>query len=270
MAAMVWAVCPDRMLIAWVATHASAWGHPRPASTRPRATGWAARRGACWAGPFPRGLPPNHAGTFRCTWLSSDLRRGGGGLPVMDGVVAGAADHQGLAPLPGHDGHPRGLACSGFAEAGEVADLVHEHSARVPAQLAPSGKEPGDQFLARVGDPAGDAVSDDRVLVACEGYPAEPGDQWLLAVAFDPGLVAMLPAPLSGDRTARNGCAHRAWSDARAAGCTALPAAMGEDRHRHRPSWSRHAFGGGSHARRRGAAHTCQARDRPARAADGP
>jgi hypothetical protein len=27
-AVMVWAVCPDRMLIAWVATHASAWGSP--------------------------------------------------------------------------------------------------------------------------------------------------------------------------------------------------------------------------------------------------
>ncbi len=83
-------------------------------------------------------------------------------------------------------------------------------------------------------------------------------------------LGPVLPAPLSGDRTARSGSAHWAWSDARAAGCTALPAAMGEDRHRHRPSWSRHAFGGGSHGRHRGAAHTYQATDRPARAADGP
>jgi putative transposase len=39
--------------------------------------GRAARCPWC-AGPFPRGLPPNHAGTFRCTWLSSDLRRVGG------------------------------------------------------------------------------------------------------------------------------------------------------------------------------------------------
>jgi len=51
------------------------------------------------AGPFPRDLPPNPADTFRCTRLSSDLRRVGGGLPVVDGLVAGAADHEGLAPF---------------------------------------------------------------------------------------------------------------------------------------------------------------------------
>jgi hypothetical protein len=48
-------------------------------------------------GPFPRGLPPNHAGAFQRTWLQGDLRRAVGRVPV-DGVVAGAADREGLAP----------------------------------------------------------------------------------------------------------------------------------------------------------------------------
>src|ERR1022692_704557 len=51
-------------------------------------TGWAARRGArLVAGPFPRGLPPNHAGAFQRTWLSGDLRLAVGRVPV-DGVGA--------------------------------------------------------------------------------------------------------------------------------------------------------------------------------------
>src|ERR1039458_6594550 len=72
-------------------------------------TGWAARRGACRvAGPFPRGLPPNHAGAFQRTWLSSDLRRAVGRVPV-DGVVAGWADREGLAPHLCHFRRPGGL-----------------------------------------------------------------------------------------------------------------------------------------------------------------
>jgi hypothetical protein len=54
-------------------------------------------------GPFPRGLPPNPAGLFRGTRLSSDLCRLRVGLPDVDGVVAGGADHEGLAPTPDHD-----------------------------------------------------------------------------------------------------------------------------------------------------------------------
>jgi hypothetical protein len=37
-----------------------------------RGTGWAARRGARWAGPFPCGLPPNRTGPFPSIRLSSD------------------------------------------------------------------------------------------------------------------------------------------------------------------------------------------------------
>jgi len=51
---------------------------------------------------------------FRCTWLSGDLRRVGGDVPVVDGLVAGVADHEGLAPFPGHDGRPEGLSRFGL------------------------------------------------------------------------------------------------------------------------------------------------------------
>jgi hypothetical protein len=33
-----------------------------------------------------------------------------GGLPVVDGLVAGMADHEGLALVPGHESRPWGLA----------------------------------------------------------------------------------------------------------------------------------------------------------------
>ena len=48
-------------------------------------------------GPFPRSLPPNPAGTFPGTGLSSDLCRVRDGVGV-DVVVAGGADDEGLAP----------------------------------------------------------------------------------------------------------------------------------------------------------------------------
>jgi hypothetical protein len=51
-------------------------------------TGWAARRGARWsASRFPRGLRLNHAGTLGARGSPGDLRRCGGGLPVVDEVV---------------------------------------------------------------------------------------------------------------------------------------------------------------------------------------
>nr|WP_276975286.1 hypothetical protein [Ferrimicrobium acidiphilum] len=104
--------------------------------------------------------------------------------------MARVADHEGLAPLPQHERHPWGLGCVLF-ETGEVADLVNKHLARLPAQLAPSSKQPADQLLPLVGDLVGrSAVDEDRPLVSHQGYPAEPRDQWLLAIAFDPGFVA--------------------------------------------------------------------------------
>jgi hypothetical protein len=110
------------------------------------------------AGPFPRDLPPNHAGQFPGTWLSSDLCRVGGWLPVVDEVVADTTDHEGLSAFSGHDRSPLGLVCSGCVEACECPDLVHQHRAGIAAELAPSPHEPGNQLLARVGDPGRDAV----------------------------------------------------------------------------------------------------------------
>jgi hypothetical protein len=87
------------------------------------------------------------------------------------------------------------LACPKGSEAGEFADLVNCHLVRLPRQLAPPFEEPGYQFLAWVRSLGEDAVDEDRGLVACEGYPAEPCDQRLLACAFDAGFKA-LPSPV--------------------------------------------------------------------------
>jgi hypothetical protein len=142
-----------------------------------------------WAGPFPRGLPPNHAGAFQRTWLSGDLRRAVGRLPV-DGVVAGAADREGLTPHLGHFRRPGRLSRAGFPEAGELADLVHQHLARLPAQFASPFQEPVDQFLLRVEDRPGDVAVQYRVFLPHQWNPAEPGYQVRLAVSLDPGLEA--------------------------------------------------------------------------------
>src|SRR5512133_2500328 len=112
--------------------------------------------------------------------LSSDLRRVRDGVGV-DEVVAGDTHHEGLASLGRHDRRPRGLTWPGWSQIGELADLVHQHLARLAAQLTPPGQEPVDQLLTGVGGRVGDAV---------EGDPAEPGYQIRLAVAVDPGLEA--------------------------------------------------------------------------------
>ena len=85
--------------------------------------GWAARRGPAVAGLFPRSLPPNPAGTFGCTGLSSDLCRVRDGVCV-DVVVAGGADNECLAPLFCHEGCPRGLARSWPARGSDLRNSV--------------------------------------------------------------------------------------------------------------------------------------------------
>ncbi len=57
MAAMVWAVCPDRMLIAWVATHASAWGSPSVWKHQ-AAFHWVGRAARCLLGRSFSARPP--------------------------------------------------------------------------------------------------------------------------------------------------------------------------------------------------------------------
>src|SRR3954470_3372348 len=58
---------------------------------------------------------------------------------------------------------------------------------RAVADLAPPGEEPVDQLFAG-GDRDGTAVEYDRCLLPLEWYAAEPGDQWLPALALDPGF----------------------------------------------------------------------------------
>jgi hypothetical protein len=74
-------------------------------------------------------------------------------VAVVDGLVAGVTDHEGLASFPGHECRPVGLSRVGCAETGEFADLMHEHSARFLAQFAPVPQEPGGQLFSRVGNP---------------------------------------------------------------------------------------------------------------------
>ena len=51
----------------------------------------------------------------------------------MDLVVAGRADHKGLAPLFRHEPGPGWLAGAGICEVGEPGDVVHLHLAAVLA-----------------------------------------------------------------------------------------------------------------------------------------
>jgi hypothetical protein len=67
---------------------------------------------------------------------------------VVDGVVAGGADHEGLSPLSRHQFRPQRLWLSRFAKMGELADMVNFDVARVLARLASSSPEPFDQLLA--------------------------------------------------------------------------------------------------------------------------
>ena len=105
--------------------------------------------------------------------------------------MAGAADHQGLAPPPGHLLRPRGLRPSRPVQVRESSDVVHRDAVRVLAELTPVRQEPGDQLLVADDARDQDPVGDDRVLLPSQRNTAEPCDQWLPAVAFDPGFQAL-------------------------------------------------------------------------------
>ena len=87
--------------------------------------------------------------------------------------MAGGADHEGLAPLGGHELRPSGLRPSWLAEVGEFADLVDFHVGPRVRSTRTAGQEPGDQFLAADG-PGGKAVGDDRLLLPFQRNAAEP------------------------------------------------------------------------------------------------
>jgi hypothetical protein len=121
-------------------------------------------------------------------WLLREVRNW---LSRVDHVVAGATDHQGLAPPPGHQLDPFRLWPSRSVKVCESADVVHRDAVRVRADLAPIRQEPGDQLF--VADDSRDQgpVGDDRVLLPSQWNAAEPCDQWLPATAFDPGFEAL-------------------------------------------------------------------------------
>ena len=83
-----------------------------------------------------------------------------------------------------HDLHPLGwFGLSGLVEIGELADLVHAHLVRLPAELAPSREEPVDQLFAAGGRQDWFAVAQDRVLLPPERDTTERRDQRLPALA---------------------------------------------------------------------------------------
>src|SRR5271166_3354596 len=120
--------------------------------------------------------------------LSGDLCRVRDGVRV-DPVMAGRADDERLAPHPGHEGGPRGLARLRFPEFLEAGDLVDCHRGAGLAELAFPSAEPCDQLLAGVGGWGGRGVTDDRPPVLPQDDPAESCYQVRLAFTSAPGFV---------------------------------------------------------------------------------
>jgi hypothetical protein len=89
----------------------------------------------------------------------------------MDLVVAGRADHEGLAALCCHECGPCWLAGAGVCEVGEPGDVVHLHLAAVLAQFAPVPLEPGNDLFAGVEVPAGARSTMTAVLRRLRGMP---------------------------------------------------------------------------------------------------
>ena len=105
----------------------------------------------------PRGLVSQHEALQR-------LRREGDRVPVVDGLMAGSADHEGFPAHLGHELRPSGLRPSCPGKVGELADLVDFHVGQRVAPLAPPGPEPLSQLLA-AGGQVGKAVGDDCLLL---------------------------------------------------------------------------------------------------------
>ena len=105
----------------------------------------------------------------------------------MDDVVAGGADHEGLAAHPCHELRPWRLSLPGLCEVGELADVMDFHIAGVLAHLASSALEPLDE-LGTADDRGWLAIDDDRVALPSKGDATEEGGQWFPAGALDARL----------------------------------------------------------------------------------
>ena len=107
----------------------------------------------------------------------------------MDGVVAGLADHEGLASPFRHELCPRGLWSFRCGQVSEFADLVHIDGGSSITEFAPAGEEPGDQLLAD-GGRNWYAVVEGRFLLPFQRDFTEACDQWFPVVTVDAGLEA--------------------------------------------------------------------------------
>ena len=89
-------------------------------------------------------------------------------------VVAGGADHEGLAPPSRHDRHPFGLLCPGVSEICQGADVVRLNVARALTDLAGVREEPGDELVVRMVHPDRLTVDDRRRSLPLQWNAAEP------------------------------------------------------------------------------------------------
>jgi hypothetical protein len=112
-------------------------------------------------------------------------------LPVVDEVVAVAANQEGLASPVGHDLRPRWLWPSRPCEVGEFADLRDFHGRPLLVPFASARQEPGDQLLAADRDRDWSAVGQDRFLLPPQRDTTEPGDQPFPARLLDAGAAAL-------------------------------------------------------------------------------
>ena len=125
-----------------------------------------------YAGTYDQGPGPACAaspkGTKELIWVHGQWS----GDMMIDGVrgcpvVAGSADHEGLASPFRHELGPRWLWSSRLGEVGESADVVHVHLGLLLAELTAARPDPGDELLALAAGRAGDgeAVDQDRHLL---------------------------------------------------------------------------------------------------------
>jgi hypothetical protein len=122
------------------------------------------RRGACRVQVLFR-RPPARTGraSFPASRLSSDLfHRRGSWWPGVDYVVAGSADHEGLASPFRHQLSPRWLWSSRLDEVDESADVVHVHLGLLLAELTAASPDPDDKLLALGAGRAGDSEAVDE------------------------------------------------------------------------------------------------------------
>jgi hypothetical protein len=104
----------------------------------------------------------------------------------VDVIMAGGADHEGLAPSIRHDLGPPGLARAGRVEIRELADLMNLDIARGAAKLAGVRQQAGDQFLVWIVNRNRLAVDELGRALPLEWDTTEPCDQWLPGNPLNP------------------------------------------------------------------------------------